>query len=355
MSLLHRIEATRGGAFSETAPQALAITRQALGELQSFNLPHAEVEGALEAIAGSLGMIHELAQSAAQQPQLSPQPAPVSPYAGTMLDAPRMPPLPPQPAHYPTAPQSPPQSHQAPRQYAPPPPQSQHAQPQYAPPRRRRIRNRRRTRSRSTRSRRTRSRSNTLSRRLQYPAPPPSQQAQPAHPQQNPYGAPPASSQWQPSQGWQQPAGAPQPQPQHAPQPPHPPAPDWEQKAPAQSRVPAPVGPGAPVRIEAALGAHSPTNFLQGSERQRRDRRRWAVRRDLSDPAHRHAGAPQGGATRRLRVRGHRRGALGSRNARHEPDAPPGFGAQIVQITPEARQLVYRYARNREPLFHDDI
>jgi uncharacterized protein (TIGR02266 family) len=36
-------------------------------------------------------------------------------------------------------------------------------------------------------------------------------------------------------------------------------------------------------------------------------------------------------------------------------DAHPGFGAQFTQITPEARQLVYRYARNREPLFHDDL
>jgi hypothetical protein len=35
--------------------------------------------------------------------------------------------------------------------------------------------------------------------------------------------------------------------------------------------------------------------------------------------------------------------------------APPGFGAQFTQITPEARQLVYRYVRNREPLFHDDL
>jgi Tfp pilus assembly protein PilZ len=35
--------------------------------------------------------------------------------------------------------------------------------------------------------------------------------------------------------------------------------------------------------------------------------------------------------------------------------APPGFGAQFTQITPEARQLVYRYTRNREPLFHDDL
>lgn len=33
----------------------------------------------------------------------------------------------------------------------------------------------------------------------------------------------------------------------------------------------------------------------------------------------------------------------------------PGFGAQFTEISPEARQLVYRYARNREPLFHDDL
>ena len=36
-------------------------------------------------------------------------------------------------------------------------------------------------------------------------------------------------------------------------------------------------------------------------------------------------------------------------------DVLPGFGAQLTQITPEARQLVYRYVRNREPLFHDDL
>ena len=35
--------------------------------------------------------------------------------------------------------------------------------------------------------------------------------------------------------------------------------------------------------------------------------------------------------------------------------AQPGFGAQLVQITQEGRQLVYRYVRNREPLFHDDL
>ncbi|MDP9000037.1 MAG: PilZ domain-containing protein [Myxococcota bacterium] len=36
-------------------------------------------------------------------------------------------------------------------------------------------------------------------------------------------------------------------------------------------------------------------------------------------------------------------------------DAPPGFGAQFTEITSEARQLVYRYVRNREPMFHDDL
>jgi len=44
-----------------------------------------------------------------------------------------------------------------------------------------------------------------------------------------------------------------------------------------------------------------------------------------------------------------------AREASDDHAAPPGFGAQFTQITPEARQLVYRYTRNREPLFHDDL
>ena len=39
----------------------------------------------------------------------------------------------------------------------------------------------------------------------------------------------------------------------------------------------------------------------------------------------------------------------------HGQSAQPGFGAQFTQIAPEARQLVYRYVRNREPLFYDDL
>jgi hypothetical protein len=33
----------------------------------------------------------------------------------------------------------------------------------------------------------------------------------------------------------------------------------------------------------------------------------------------------------------------------------PGFGARFVDISSDGRQLVYRYARNREPLFYDDL
>lgn len=35
--------------------------------------------------------------------------------------------------------------------------------------------------------------------------------------------------------------------------------------------------------------------------------------------------------------------------------AEPGFGARLTQINSEGRQLVYRYTRNREPMFYDDL
>jgi len=35
------------------------------------------------------------------------------------------------------------------------------------------------------------------------------------------------------------------------------------------------------------------------------------------------------------------------------PDTPPGFGAKVTAITDEARKLIDRYARRREPFFYD--
>jgi hypothetical protein len=43
------------------------------------------------------------------------------------------------------------------------------------------------------------------------------------------------------------------------------------------------------------------------------------------------------------------------RESTDNADAPPGFGAQMVNIGGEQRQLIQRYVRNREPLFYDDF
>jgi Tfp pilus assembly protein PilZ len=44
-----------------------------------------------------------------------------------------------------------------------------------------------------------------------------------------------------------------------------------------------------------------------------------------------------------------------TREASTTGDSHPGFGARFTQIGAEGRQLVYRYTRNREPMFYDDL
>jgi hypothetical protein len=107
--------------------------------------------------------------------------------------------------------------------------------------------------------------------------------------------------------------------------------------------------------VAAELGAHSPSNFYKGLSGN-----------DIVD----HGGLfvstyklPKIGSAVRLRVSlpgGYEFEANAVVRWRREPsdsgsDAPPGFGAQFTEITAEARQLVYRYVRNREPMFHDDL
>ncbi len=130
------------------------------------------------------------------------------------------------------------------------------------------------------------------------------------------------------------------------------PAPQAPQAA-AHSPARAAVAEGAPVSAE--LGAHSASNFYKGLSGN-----------DIID----HGGLfvstyklPKIGKPVRLKVSlpgGYEFEASAIVRWRREPsdagnDAPPGFGAQFTEITPEARQLVYRYVRNREPLFHDDL
>ena len=278
MSALHRIESTHGAAAAEAGPAALAAARQALATLQVSAGQHPAVDHALEAIAGSLSLIHQLSQ-AVQAPA-------VSPFAGTVVAG--------NPAQaYP--PQAPPAA------YAQPPAQAWQQPPAAPPP-------------------------------AAHPAPAP-----PAYQPPAPAYAAPAAPVYQP------PAAAPAraAAPAVASSPANPP--------------PAAVPPGS-VRVEAELGAHSGTNFYKGLSGN-----------DVIDSGGIFIATyqiPPIGQPLSLRVSmpgGYEFEALGIvRWTRDTPDSgggdgKPGFGAQFTQITPEGRQLVYRYVRNREPLFHDDL
>ncbi len=124
--------------------------------------------------------------------------------------------------------------------------------------------------------------------------------------------------------------------------------------APAAAATPgAPVPAGNLQVVTADLGAHSSTNFFKG-----------LAGNDIVD----HGGLfvstyvlPKIGHPVRLKVSlpgGYEFEANAVVKWTREDggtDVPPGFGVQFTQITPEARQLVYRYTRNREPIFYDDL
>jgi len=298
MSALHRIEASHGAAAGEAGTVALAATRQALATLQQAAGQHPAVDHALEAIAGSLGLIHQLSQ-AVQAPA-------VSPFAGTVVagnPAQPYPPQPPQPVGpatqpsqamgYQPRPEAAPQvAYAQPSVQQAPPPQAWPAQ--AAPP--------------------------------AYQAPPPGYQAPPPA-YQAPAAAPAVAA-----AGFQPPATA---------------------RAGAPAAPPPPVAPGT-IRLEAELGAHSGTNFYKGLSGN-----------DVIDSGGIFIATyqiPPIGQQLSLRVSmpgGYEFEALGivrwTRDTPDGGDGKPGFGAQFTQITPEGRQLVYRYVRNREPLFHDDL
>jgi Tfp pilus assembly protein PilZ len=167
------------------------------------------------------------------------------------------------------------------------------------------------------------------------PQPAPAQHAPPAQQYQQP---PVQQYQQPPVQQYQQP-----PAQQH-----HQPTP--QQQAPAMDA-------GGLLRVDAELGVHSTTNFYKGlSGNDVIDSggifiatyQIPQIGRELMI----HVSMP-GGYEFQAKgvVRWTREAPLSSAG----PEAPPGFGAQFTEITPEARQLVYRYVRNREPLFHDDL
>ncbi len=346
MGALHKIESTQGGALGEQAPLALDAVRRGLSLLQGSAGQHPAVDQAMEAVASSLGLIHSLSKMQPAAPAAAPAPQPFVPPAtspavpaalgGTMVMPPGQGAAPqaPQPAYPQAAPQqafpqaAPQQAYpQAAPQQAYPQAAPQQAYPQAAP-------------------------------QQAYPqaAPQPAYpQAAPqqAYPQGGGYGAPPPAAAGAP---WGQP---PQAQPQPA---------AWPQQ-PAAAPVPAssPVAAGAQVssvqappnvpRLDADLGAHSPSNFYKGLSGN-----------DVIDSGGIFVATykiPKIGTNVVIKVAlpgGYEFEALGvvewvreAPNSTAGVEAPPGFGAKFTQITPEGRQLVYRYVRNREPLFHDDL
>ncbi len=264
MSALHRVEASGGVARHEAGPAALDAARHALAMLQQHPPGLPAVDQALEAIAGSLNLIHQLAVTSIAAPAPG-GPAPVG-LGGTVA-------------------------------------LSAGAQPAQQPP---------------------------PAFPAQYQQPPAYQQAPPAYAQQPPpYQAPMAA----PAQ------------------------PSFQQHAQPHGHVaaqPAAAG-GGTLRIEAELGAHSTTNFYKGLSGN-----------DVIDSGGIFVATYQIPAIgKNVLVKVSMPGgyefeaAAVVRWTREAPlsgsDSPPGFGAQFTQISPEGRQLVYRYVRNREPLFHDDL
>ena len=326
MSALHRIETSQGGSLAESGPLALTAVRRALAMLQSQPINHPAIEQAMEAIASSLSLVHTISQSATQAAPAGPPAFPqnqAAAFAGTVaLD----------PGAAQQARQAPPTQ---PSPAAAPPPQYGGGYPQggYG--------------------------------QTAAPAQQPAYAQQPA-----PYVPPQQPAAYAQPAAYQQPAPQPQPQPpamQYAPthaQPavPHmappaaPSAPAWQPPpAPAGLHGAAPVVKDGAIRVEAELGAHSATNFYKGLSGN-----------DVIDSGGIFIATyqiPEIGQDVFIRVSmpgGYEFEAAGvvrwTRDMPHSgADAPPGFGAQFTQISPEGRQLVYRYVRNREPLFHDDL
>ncbi|HEY6728860.1 MAG TPA: PilZ domain-containing protein [Polyangiaceae bacterium] len=351
MGALHQIEASGGAGLAQHAPVALEAVRRALGMLQGQPSAVPAVSQALEAVAGSLSLVHQLSQSVMvnaatqrQQPSpVAPQPqyqVPAAGYGATMAQAPvpqapaAQPPqhfapqgYPPQaPAGFPPA--QPQYAQPAPQQYAPQPA----AQPQYAQP--------------------------VAQPQYAQPAPqPPAAQPQYAQPAAQPQYAQPSPQAAAPPQGFAPPPQAAYPPQQSAaayaaPAAEAPPA-QWPQRV---STMPPPPG-GAPLTVDAELGAHSATNFYKGLSGN-----------DVVDSGGIFIATyqiPEIGQPLTIKVSlpgGYEFEAAGvvrwTREAPHSTrgvESPPGFGAQFTNISQEGRQLVYRYVRNREPLFHDDL
>ena len=301
MGALHQIERTQQ--LAPHADVALNHVRGALASLQAANANHPAVTNALEAVATSLSLVHTLSRMAnGPAPAAQAQAAQAAPQAQA---APRPQPVPAQQA----APQQPPAQQAAPQA----PPQAQPVVSQQGA-----------------------QRTQAMAQKPVIQQGPQAAAGGGGMVARDPFAAPAGGQHHAPLA-----AGM------------HAQASPMGPSASPSMPVPAPPAGTGVQLVNADLGAHSPTNFYKG-----------LAGNDIID----HGGLfvstyilPKMGAPVRLKVSlpgGYEFEANAVVKWTREDgggDAPPGFGAQFTQITPEARQLVYRYVRNREPLFHDDF
>ncbi|HEY3233407.1 MAG TPA: PilZ domain-containing protein [Polyangiaceae bacterium] len=76
MRALHSIEASRGESLVQQAPVALQSARRSLSMLQTEPTAHAAVEQAIESVAASLGLVHDLNQAAKARASSAPEKSP---------------------------------------------------------------------------------------------------------------------------------------------------------------------------------------------------------------------------------------------------------------------------------------
>lgn len=318
MGALHQLERTN--LLVPHAEVALNHVRGALTKLQSANSDHPAVNAALESVAKSLSLVHALSKMANGPVQPAPQPR-VQPAPQQQPAAAAPPAAAPPGWNAPTgqANAGGPSPHASPHAQPPPGFHQQPSFPQAQAP-------------------------------VHHPASPPANVARDPFAASDPFAAPRGAAPQQ-----QAPVHAAGPSAAHgvpahaAPQPAH--ASPARPGGPTGANAP-PLPGGAASTISADLGAHSPTNFYKG-----------LAGNDIID----HGGLfvstyvpPKIGSAIRLRVSlpgGYEfeANAVVRWTRDQGGDAPPGFGAQFTAITNEARQLVYRYVRNREPIFYDDF
>lgn len=338
MSVLHRIERSEG-ANLDGREGILVNVRAALDKTQKVTEDHPATELVMEAVAASLSKVHALTRVPLPQ---AAAPAPAAPAAAPQRPSPQPIPAPATAPHVPVAAAPQPVMTQAVAQPRPSDPYGGQGMGGLGP-------------KGTLIPNMTMPSNPTAQGQRPPPAPPPSA------PQQQAYAQPAPQQAYAAPQPYQapQPAPAPAPPPQQIAVEAQPPGP-VPQDAPTR-RTPAPpprdavtTAPATPNanRIDVELGIHSASNFYKG-----------LGGNDVIE----HGGifvatykVPKMGASVNLRVllpgdyefnaigvvQWTRAGGEGSE---------PGFGARFTQITPEGRQLVYRYARNREPMFYDDL